>query len=176
MTLGEIEKQTKEYADAWKLWKERIEALEAEKEAAVRKHIHGIKNALNKVKEKRGTLSAAIESAPELFERPRTLVVHGIKVGLQKSKGTLECDDKNKTISLIKKHLSDQVETLINIKETLSKTAMLSLSAAELKKVGAQITDTGDKVVIKSTDSEIEKLLKVLLKEDETIEEQAEAA
>ncbi|MBF0569109.1 MAG: hypothetical protein HQK95_09645 [Nitrospirae bacterium] len=176
MTLGEIEKLTKDYSEAWKVLKEKMEDLELEKEAAVRRHIYGIKKALDKAIDKRGTLGTAILSAPELFEKPRTITMYGIKVGLQKSKGNLEIDDMDKTIRLIRKHLPDQAEVLINVKETASKDALLNLSAAELKKIGAKITDTTDKVVLKSTDTDTEKLVDALMKENKTLVEQTEAA
>ncbi|WP_420266011.1 hypothetical protein [Candidatus Magnetominusculus dajiuhuensis] len=175
MTLGEIERLTKEYADAWKLLKERIEDLELEKEAAVRRNIYGIKDALGRVTDKRGTLGAAILSAPELFENPRTITMYGIKVGLQKSKGTLEIDDMDKTIRLIMRHLPEQAAVLINVKETASKDALLNLSATELKKIGARITDTTDKLVLKATDTDTEKLVKAFLKEDKMADEQEAA-
>ncbi|MBF0487535.1 MAG: hypothetical protein HQK98_05180 [Nitrospirae bacterium] len=166
MTLGEIERLTKEYADAWKLLKGKIEDLELEKEAAVRRHINGIKNAVNKAKDKMGTLEAAILSAPELFEKPRTITMYGVKVGLKKGKGKLEIDDDNKTIALIKKHMSDQAEVLIIVKETPSKDALQHLSAIELKRIGARITDTTDEVVVKTTDTDIEKLVEAFMRED----------
>ncbi|MCG6552919.1 MAG: hypothetical protein L7F77_11360 [Candidatus Magnetominusculus sp. LBB02] len=166
MTLGEIDRLTKGYSEAWQVLKERIEALELEKEDIVRKHINGIKNAVNKAKEKMGTLESAILSAPELFEKPRTITMYGVKVGLKKAKGRLEFDDENKTIALIKKHMPEQVDLLINVKETPSKDALQHLSAHELKRIGARIYSTTDEVVVKTTDTDIEKLVEAFMKED----------
>ena len=59
----------------------------------------------------------------------------------------------------------DQVDTLIKTEESPVKSALLNLSTADLKKIGCTVTDTGDKVLVKSTDSDIDKFVDALLEE-----------
>ena len=109
-------------------------------------------------------LAAEIEAHPELFVKPRTVSMHGIKFGFGKGKGGLEIADADRTCALIKKHLPDQAEVLIATKETPVKDALAQLPAADLKRIGVNVKDTGDQVVIRPADGEIDKIVKALIK------------
>lgn len=102
-----------------------------------------------------------------MFDTPRTVVFYGIKVGLQKGKGAIEWDDDAQVVKLIEKHFPEQADVLIKTTKKPVKKALAQLTVAELKKLGIVVEETGDQVVIKSTDSEIDKLVNALLKEDE---------
>ena len=169
-TLVQIEQQTKQYADALDVLTERVQALESELESIKRRKLRGIKEAVRKVKTIEAELHDTIEASPELFEKPRTQVISGIKVGILKSKGKITVEDDEKVVKLIRKYFSDQEDVLINTKETPVKKALGNLSAAELKRIGVTIEDTGDQVVIKSTDSNVDKLVSALLKEAEAFD------
>jgi hypothetical protein len=111
-----------------------------------------------------------------LFVRPRTIIFHGIKVGLQKGSGKIEYDKSeiDRIVRLIEKHFPEQTEVLIQTKKAPIKKALANLSGAELKKLGIEIDDSTDAVVIKPTDSEIEKVVDRLLKEkDDEAQEDA---
>ena len=43
------------------------------------------------------SLRALIEESPELFEKPRSVVLHGIKLGYQKGKGGIVWDDADRS-------------------------------------------------------------------------------
>ena len=175
MNLIEIDQITKDYATEREKLSDRIRLLEDEINTLKRKRLPGIKNSIQTVMEKQEDLKAALEESRPLFIKPRTIVFHGVKVGFQKSKGKLSWNDDAQVIKLIKKHFPDQEEVLIKKTEKPSKDALLNLSAENLKKIGVTISETGDVVVIKSTDSEIDKFVEALLKEDDpsTAEEAA---
>lgn len=175
-TLGEIERLTKDYAEWREQLSDAVRALEDEISAVKRKHITAIKRKVAAVTERQAVLKAAIEESGELFKKPRTMIIHGIKVGYQKSKGEMKWVDANQVVRLIKKHFPDLVETLIKTNETPVKAALGQISAADLKRIGVTIEDDGDQVVIKSTDSEIDKFVEALLKDDEQGEVATEAA
>jgi len=172
-TLGEIEKLTKDYAE----WREQlsnaVRALEDEIGAVKRKYITSIKRKVEAVAERQAALKAAIGDSAGLFKKPRTMILHGIKIGFQKSKGEMKWVDANQVVRLIKKHFPDLVETLIKTTETPVKAALGQISAADLKRIGVTIEDDGDDVVIKSTDSEIDKFVEALLKDDDLKEAEA---
>jgi hypothetical protein len=172
-TLAEIEQHTKAFADARDVLSARVQDLEAELESIKRRRLRGIKHAVRAAQEARDRLHAAIEAAPELFVKPRTLVISGIRVGIQKGKGQIVFDDPEQVVRLIRKHLPEQADALVAVKETPVKKALSNLSVAELKRIGVTVEETGDQVVIKPTDSEVDKLVAALLKEAERYEEVA---
>jgi len=173
-TMERIEKLTRNYADARERLAETVQSLEDKIEAIKRQYLPGIKIQVGIASQEKAALKAAIEASKELFVKPRPVIISGIKVGLEKGKGKIDWDDNDTVVRLIEKHFSDQAEVLIQTKKKPVKKALANLSAAELKKLGIQVEDTGDQVVIKPTDSQIEKLVDKLLKEkDEETEEAA---
>jgi len=165
-TFFEIEKLTKAFSDARQLLAERVGALEDELQTIKRRRLPGIKSAVNSVMEKQAELKAAIEDSSVLFVKPRTFILFGIKIGFQKAKGKISWSDDAQVIKLIKKLLPEQADVLIKTTEKPVKDALLNLPAADLKKIGCTVNETGDQVVIKSTDSEIDKFVETLMKED----------
>ncbi len=165
-TLGEIERLTREYADARRVLSERVQSLESEISALKRMYLPRIRKALEDAAEKRSRLYAAIEESPELFKKPRTIIFHGVKIGYQKSKGEIKWEDTEQVVKLIKKHFPDSYETYIKITETPIKSALAQLSVQELKKLGITVVETGDEIIIKTTDTEIDKLVDSLLKDE----------
>lgn len=108
-------------------------------------------------------LETMLRESPQLFVKPRTVTVAGIKVGYEKGKGGLEIPNPARTVELIKKHLADQVELLIDTKETPAKGALQQLPAADLRRVGVNVKDTGDRIVIRPADTELDKMVKALV-------------
>lgn len=164
-TITDIESLTRAYADARALLAERVQALQEEIEAARRRRLRGIKEAVARAADAHAALRAAIESAPELFRRPRTLTIAGIRVGYQKSRGEIVWEDAAQVVRLIRRHLPEQADSLIKVVETPIKSALAQLSAADLKRIGVTLVDTGDQVLIKPTDGEIDRLVEALLRE-----------
>ena len=175
-TLGDIERLTKDYADCREQLSARVKTLEEEINEIKRRHVPAIKRIVGAVIFCQAKLKAAIEDSAGLFVKPRTMILHGIKVGFQKSKGEMKWVDANQVVRLIKKHFPDLAETLIKTTEMPVKAALGQISAADLKRLGVTIEDDGDLVVIKSTDSEIDKFVEALLKDDEQAEADTEAA
>ncbi len=173
-TMERIEKLTRNYADARERLAETVQALEDKIEAIKRQYLPGIKIQVGIATQEKADLKAAVEDSKELFAKPRTVIISGIKVGFEKGKGRIEWEDNDTVVRLIEKHFPDQAEVLVQTKKKPVKKALANLSASELKKLGIQVEDTGDQVVIKPTDSQIEKLVDKLLKEkDEETEEAA---
>lgn len=166
--LKNIETLTREYADNYQQLAADVETLESAIRALKKKALPGIKRAAERAAVAKEKLKAAIEAAPQLFEKPRTRLFHGVKVGLQKGKGETQIPNEEKTIELIRKHLEDQAEVLIKTEETLVKKALANLAAADLKRIGVNVIEAGDQVVVKVADSDIEKLVDALFKDEET--------
>lgn len=162
-SLQEIETLTKGYSEAHKVLFERVQNLNDEIEKLHRVYMRGINTAVEELSVQESLLRCAIEESPELFVKPRTVIFHGIKVGMSKAKGRIEWDDLAGVVKLIRKHLPEQFETLVTVKETPNKPAMEGLDAGTLKKLGVRIEQDGDQVVIKPTDSDVDKAVRALL-------------
>ena len=165
-TLGEIELLTKAYSDGYTKLSDKVRELNDEIDAVKRKHMRYIKGYAEDAVELKSKLSAAIEDSKELFDKPKSIVIHGMKVGIQKGKGRITVPDEEKTILLIRKHLPDQEDALIKVEEKLIRAALNNLTAGDIKKVGLNLIESTDEVLIKPTGSDIDKIVTALLKED----------
>lgn len=162
--LTDIEPTAKAYADARAKVVEIVTDLNAGIDALKRNHMPALKRAITKAAEKHDQLKQIIEANPALFVKPRTVIYHGVKIGMKKGTGGISFDDADQVVRLIKKHYPDQADVLIITSEKPAKDALAQLSVAELKKIGCNSVDAGDAVVIKPTDSEVDKLVDTLLK------------
>lgn len=170
--LIEIELLTKRYADALNdLTGLATDAME-EINAAKRKRLTRLRNLAGKVSAARAELIAAIEAHPSLFKRPKTRDFYGIRVGWMKRKGSLKYKDADVLVKRIKTELPDQVETLIQRKETPVKAALQQLSAAVLKKLGVRVEDDSDEPFIKTRETEVLKQINAWLESAEQEEGQ----
>jgi hypothetical protein len=170
LKLAQIDTLAGRYADARAALAGTVSGLNDEIEEVKRKYIGRIKVQVARAKDCASSLQAAIEEAPEHFTKPRTITMHGIKVGFRKGEGKLSFDDVDKVVALIEKHLPELAETLIVSTKKPVKDALLNLSVEQLKKIGCKVTGTGDQVVIKDTTSDVDKLVAALLAEDEEVE------
>jgi hypothetical protein len=166
MSMQTIEQLTKQYADARALLAERVRTLTDEVNDAKRRKLPGIKSALSTSKDLQTQLLALIGGNTKLFDKPRSRVFHGIKVGLQKAKGKVAFDSDEQVVKLIRKHLADQFDVLVKTTEKPSKDALLNLPASNLKLIGCRLIETGDAAFAKTIDGEIDKLVDALLETD----------
>jgi hypothetical protein len=169
-TLNEIQQATKLYSDARAKLSGLVTELTREIEALKRARLAEIKAAVAHARERESALNAMVQQSPSLFIRPRTVVFHGVKIGFAKGIGVLEWDNPDNVIKLIRKKLPELADTLINIRETPVKKAIECLTADQIKSIGCRITNSGDRVIIKSTDSDVDKLVTALLEEKEVEE------
>jgi hypothetical protein len=125
-----------------------------------------IKAAVNATKEAESKLIALLEKNKVLFTKPKTIIMHGIKVGFRKQNGCIEIADEQNTIKLIRKHFPEKSDVLIVQKESVSKEALGNINVDELKKIGCTVIADTDEPMIKATDSNVDKLVTALLKSD----------
>ncbi|MDP1860249.1 MAG: hypothetical protein Q8K82_16350 [Gemmatimonadaceae bacterium] len=164
MTLLDIESLAKGYADRRGLLADRLRALDHDLLLVKRKHMKELKRHVALVAETQLMLSEAIKESPDLFEKPKTRILHGIKVGFRKGKGKIEWEDDAQLVALIKKKFPDFVDDLILTTEMPSAIGLQELDAAELRKLGVTVEEAGEQVVVKAVETDVEKLVKLLLK------------
>jgi hypothetical protein len=136
-----------------------------------RKALPAIRKAVDATKEAEAKLEALLKNNTALFVKPRTWTIHGIKFGFGKQKGCIEIPNVDNTIKLIRKHFPEKADLLIVQKESISKDALGNITVDDLKKIGCKVIADTDAVVIKPTDSNVDKLVIALLKNDETAQE-----
>lgn len=173
-TLNEIEQLSRSYAGERQKLSDKVHQMKDKLTIIERKYLAAIKRTVAVVKTYEAGLKAAIEKSPEQFKSPKTRVLYGIRCGFRKQKGSLDWEDDEVVIKLIKKHFPEMEDVLIKKTEKPAKDGLASLSAQELKKLGVEIKEAGDAVVVEPTDTDVDKLVKALLKEKE--EEAKEAA
>lgn len=166
-----IEKAAKALRAARDVLTERATTLQDELDAATKRKLPGLRNAVAAVAQADADLKAAIQAAPLLFIKPRTVVLHGLKLGYQKGKGKIDWEDDDQVVKLIRRHFPDQFDVLCKTTEKPIKAALSALTVAELKKLGISVEETGDVVFVSDSTASVDKLVKALLK---GVEEEAE--
>lgn len=163
MSIEEIEVIAKAYAEAYDALRLEVRALEAAVVLLKARRLPKIRQYAAAAANAKAELEAAVDAGRPLFKRPKTRILHGIKVGLQKGKGKISFDDAAAVIKRIRAKLPRKAKALIKVTETPVKAALGQLSADELKKIGVTVHDAEDQVVAAPTDSDIDKLVDALL-------------
>lgn len=163
--LDEIETLAKAYANARQLVSLRVDSYNNEVRALNARRMPGLKSSVAEAADAQAKLVAAIQAHPELFEKPRTMTLHGIKLGFQKGKGTIDWADDDKLALKIQALLPDQFETLVKISYKPLAGGLKNLDVGTLRKLGCTVEETGDAVFVKASDSGVDKLVARILKE-----------
>lgn len=166
-TLKELEPLAAKYGTARGELAVLVGALQDEVRGVQRTYLARIKRLVAAAKEAREQLAIEIDKSKELFEKPRTRTLHGVKIGYAKGKGRIVWDDEEKVIARIRAQLpKDQVELLIRETEAVHKPSVYDLVASDLKRLGIRIEGDGDEIVIKDATGEVDKLVEALLAEE----------
>jgi hypothetical protein len=166
--LAQIDHLTAGFAREQQKLAETVAEMNAELAALRQRFLGRIRRAATAACRARVSLHAAIESVPELFARPRTRELHGVKVGFRKGLGGIAWDDDARVCELIEKHFAPaQADLLIKTTKKPIAKALADLDVSDLKHLGCRVESTGDMVVIAPANSDVEKLVKTLLAETE---------
>lgn len=164
--VEQIDLHSRQYAAAREVLAERVSKFEAEVQAIRNRLLPGIKSAAAAAATQQGELAADVVHYPELFVKPRTMTLHGIRLGYIKGKGKITWEDDAKVIAAIRRTFAqDTADKLIAIVERPVKDALANLPAHELRRLGVQVEEAGDQVYIKAIDTEVDKLVARILQE-----------
>lgn len=150
-----------------------VENVAREQEAAIRAAIAPIIEsrrqlldlALKRRIDAEETLQTMLNQAPQLFVKPRSLSIDGVKCGYQKSQDGFEWGDEQLVIDRIKALVPDKVDLLIRTEQSLVVDAIGQLDAALLPRLGITQKKGVDAVFIKIGESEVEKLARAIIAE-----------
>lgn len=162
-SLDTIEERAARYAHERAKLDEQLSAIAEDLDAVKRRHLRALRRQAGVVAEREAELYNAVEVSPELFAKPRTAIFHGVKVGFTTGTGRVAFDDPDQVVKLIRKVFPDQAEVLIRTKEEPAKDALKLLDEADLRKLACRLEGTGDLVVLKCVDGDIEKMVNKLI-------------
>ena len=162
-TINDIDRRTKLYAQAREDLAGLVTALNDGILALQRNAMPAIKRAVARASEHHAKLNALLLQRPDLFVRPRTTILHGVKIGYQKSKDSLAYDAES-LLKQIKLRLPLKQAALIRTKEELILEGIKQLTPEEKAKVGIRDVAGKDQILIAPTDSAIDKAVTALLK------------
>lgn len=169
--MERIEGLTRAYAEARDELSALVTEVQSEIERITREATPAIKARVRRVADAHDRLQSAIAAHPDLWSgKRRTVVIAGVRVGVTKGKGRITWDDPDQVVRLIRRHFPDQAESLIRVKEEPIAKALANLTVAELRRIGCEVEDADDRVTIKPTDSQVDKLVAQLLAHAERIE------
>ena len=167
MDLVGIVQLTQEYARLRAALEEKVADLQTEIAKLRRQRLAGIKTAVERAGEAHSLLYEAIAASPELFMRPKSLLLAGVVVGYKKDPDRLEWADDEQLASAIQEQLPEQAKVLIKtIHKPVGKTLKL-LDDDTLSKLGVTRDLGRDRVIIHPANSEIDKLVEAFTKEAE---------
>lgn len=170
LTLSEIGDLAKAYAAARDSLAAITDEVRDVQRREVRKRLRGIRARVAEVSAARDALVAGIDGNRQLFDKPRTRAMHGVKFGLRKQPGRIE-GDAEAAIARIDKRMPDRAKDLVATKRTLVKAALENLATRELAKLGLTIADTGDAIVVQVAGDDLDKLVDAMLEDVADVEE-----
>lgn len=162
-TMETIEGLAKVFAGARTELADRLNVLREEQNDAKRRRIQGIKNSLERVQASYEELKTVLSDNRALFDKPKTRVLHGIKLGWQKKPGKLEIADDAACIAALRKLLGDDADAYVKTTEEPIRKALANLPAKDLKRCGVAVTDDVDAVLIKAADGDLDKMIDALI-------------
>lgn len=108
-------------------------------------------------------LNALLIAAPQLFVKPRSLTVDGVRCGYLKAADSIDWGDDAAVIARIKALLPDQATLLIRTQESLVADALAGLDPKDLVKIGVRTVTGADNHFITVSDNDVEKLTKLVI-------------
>lgn len=170
-TLEQLTHKAKLLSDSRDELRVELLLLDTELRAAKNARLKRLQQLTRAVIRHQAELTSQINANAKLFTKPRTQIVEGIKFGLQKQPGTISWDDGEKVLNRFDDLFSKgeinraQYEVCIETKYTLMAKGIEQLDAKLLKKLGITVSADTDKVLIKSVDSDVEKMLNACIKD-----------
>jgi hypothetical protein len=162
--ITEIDQLARQYADAQMALDGLTNDLKVVIDAAVRQRWADLKRATTRAAERYEALYAAVSEAQSAFDKPKTRIMHSIRVGFRKANDTVEVLNEANTCALIKKQLPEQRDVLISTTEKPVMSALQQLEDPQLKLIGCKRVIGKDEPVVKLADTDLDKVVAALMK------------
>lgn len=128
-------------------------------------HRTGLDAAAEEEAAARADLQRLVDGSPQLFIRPRSLTLDGVKCGYRKSEDTLDWDDDAAVITRIRAlpELAELAPVLIRTEESLNNAALAELDGMARRRLGIRLVSGIDQPFISFGDNDVEKMVKAIL-------------
>jgi hypothetical protein len=127
------------------------------------RHRTGLDAAAEEEARARDELQQLLEGAPQLFTKPRSFVINGVRAGYRKEEDSLFYADETAVIARIRALIPDQADLLIRTEESLVADALPQLDGNARRRVGISLITGVDRAFITIGDSDVEKLARTLI-------------
>lgn len=167
ITLDSIRAAAERLAAAHVATTARASLLQDEIKSAVapiyERHRSGLDAAAEEEALAREDLQQLLDAAPQLFKKPRSLIINGVRAGYRKEEDSLYFADEKAVIARIRALFPDQADLLVRSEESLVLDALPQLDAKARGAVGISLITGADRSFITIGDSDVEKLAKTLI-------------
>lgn len=169
ITLTEIREAAARLAVAHQAAIVATASLQTEVSAAIaplfKKHKSSIDAAAEEEAAASKALQALLDGSPQLFQRPRSISVDGVRAGYRKADDMLDWDDEANVITRIRAldELKPLAMVLVRTVESLNIAALGELTAAQRRAIGVRRIDGVDQSFISFGDTDVDRLTKALL-------------
>lgn len=167
ITLDSIRTAAENLSDAHLSFTARAGLLQDEIKTAIapiyKRHRSGLDAAAEEEARARDTLQQQLDAAPQLFQKPRSLSINGVRAGYRKAEDSLDYADEAAVIARIRALLPAQADLLIRTDESLVADALPQLTAKDLRAIGVSQISGADQSFITLGDGDVEKLAKALI-------------
>ncbi len=171
VNLKDLETAAKEFSIKSRVLRNIKESLDAEIDEVKSKYIEELKKASSEAGESYQMLLTLVNDSEPLFLDKKSMSINGVKFGYQKKKGKIEIANEQATILKIQELFKDKADLYLTKKINISKKALDSLTANELKKIGVNIIQDSSEAFVKLTDDEVQKMIEAMIKESAKIAE-----
>lgn len=154
ITMQDIQNSTELYAALSRQFMGEVDRMETEINHIRMKHLPFVRNLAEKVFAMRETLTGMIEESPQLFVKPRTVIINGIKVGLQKGGDKVLFDDEAEVVEKIHELYGPSANMLVKTTEKVMMQPLKNLTKDELELLGCHKEEGSDEVVLKDPNLE----------------------
>lgn len=108
-------------------------------------------------------LDQLLIAAPQLFGKPRSLTIDGVRCGYMKAADSLDWDNDAAVITRIKALKPDLADVLIRTQESLVVDALAGVDSKDLVTFGVRTITGADNSFITVSDNDAEKLTKLVI-------------
>ena len=150
------------YAKAQDAFDEVCTEIEDAQRALIRSRQRALRNRAADAASAKEALEAAILEHPELFEKPRTHAVAGVKFGFRRTARKLVVRDEQAAIAAIEKDMPDRAPLLVKVTKKLVRAAAGKLEPLEQAKLGLDTEPPQDVVTVAMASTDLDRLVRAL--------------
>lgn len=163
--ITEIDTLARQYADAQAALDTLTSDLRAQIDEVVRSHWPELRKATTRAAERYEALFTLVSESRTAFEKPKTKILHGVRIGYRKAADSVQVLNAENTCALIAKHLPDQADVLISTTKKPVMAGLVQLDDAQLKQIGCKRIPGLDEPIATVADTELDKVVAALMKD-----------